>query len=216
MKTDNEVKFDVEAELRWDPRIDTTDIAVKVNGGVVTLSGYAHRYLEKWQAEQAAKRVAGVLALANDIEIRSADRQPTDPEIARAAVAALRVELPMSWEKIKPLVHGGNVVLEGTVEWHFQRERAESAIRGLKGIKSVGNSIVIKPIARRSDVKIKIEEAFKRQAAFDAAHLAVDADGTEVTLRGVVRSWTERDRAERSAWSAPGVTKVTNNLRVSE
>lgn len=215
MKTDRDIQFDVEAELKWDPQIDETGIAVKVNAGIVTLTGYVHSFFHKYEAEQVAKRVAGVTAVANDILVRvSTDTRITDPDIARDAVAALQSYLPTSWANIKPVVREGHVMLEGSVPWHYQRERAETAIRGLKGVSSVGNSIRVVPLVAAVDVKQKIEEAFRRSAEIDAGHIAVDANGTEVTLRGEVSSWTEREQAQRSAWAAPGVTNVTNNLRV--
>ena len=215
MKSDTEIKRDVEAELRWDPEIDQTDIAVKVNDAVVALTGFARSFPEKYRAEATAKRVMGVTAVANDIEVRlpSGDAL-TDPQIARAAVAALQSALPLSWLEVKPLVHDGHVALEGTVEWHYQREKAEHAIRDLKGVVSVRNSIRIKPRVAPSEIKHKIEEAFRRNAEVDAQHITVDAQGAEVTLRGEVRSWAERDQAQRTAWSAPGVMQVRNELQV--
>jgi osmotically-inducible protein OsmY len=216
MKTDADIKRDVEAELKWDPQIDETDIAVKVNGGAVTLSGYARNYLERHQAEQTAKRVAGVAAVANDIQVRLRSiARPTDPEIAREAIAALKFELPIAWEKIKVLVDNGHARLEGNVEWYFQREQAEAAIRRVNGVLSLRNHMTVVPTVRPADIKLKIERAFKRSAEVDASHITVDTSGTEVTLRGEVRTWAERDQAQQSAWSAPGVTNVTNNLRVS-
>ncbi len=215
MKSDTEIKRDVEAELRWDPEIDQTDIAVKVNDAIVTLTGFARSFPEKYRAEATAKRVTGVTGVANDIEVRlpSADAL-TDPQVARAAVAALQTALPLSWQEIKPLVHEGHVALEGTVEWHYQREKAEHAIRDLKGVVSVRNSIRVKPRVAASEIKHKIEEAFRRNAEVDAQHITVDAQGSEVTLRGEVRSWAERDQAQRTAWSAPGVMQVRNELQV--
>jgi osmotically-inducible protein OsmY len=215
MRLDGDIKRDVEAELCWDPEVDDTDIAVKVNGGVVTLSGYARSYYEQQHAEQTAKRVAGVTAVANDVLVRlDLAGRATDPEIAREVIAALQYWLPISWEKIKPVVRDGHVMLDGTVAWHYQRERAENAVRRVKGVSSVDNSIRVMPTLTAGDIKHKIEDAFRRSAEIDARHVAVDADGTEVTLRGEVRSWSERDQAQQSAWSAPGVTRVINELRV--
>jgi len=214
MKSDTDIKNDVEAELKWSPDVDETDIAVKVKGGEVSLSGYARNYFEKYQAETAVKRVKGVAAVANDIEVRSFSGAPTDPEIARAAVAALKFELPLIWENLKTVVQAGRITLEGTVEWHYQRERAESAVRRLNGVVSVLNSIRIEPKITPEDIKHRIENAFRRIAQVDADRITVDAHGSDVTLRGEVRSWAERDQAQQTAWSAPGVVKVINELRV--
>jgi osmotically-inducible protein OsmY len=214
MRADIDIKTDVEAELRWSPDVDDTDIAVKVNGGEVTLSGFADNYLSKYEAEIATRRVKGVTAVANDIRVKPLSGAPTDPEIARAAVEALRTELPIAWEQIRPVVKEGRVSLEGTAEWHYQRERAESVIRGLTGVVSVRNSIKICPSRGPDNIKQRIEASFRRLAQVDADRIVVDTSGSEVILRGEVRSWAERDQAQRSAWSAPGITDVKNELTV--
>jgi osmotically-inducible protein OsmY len=214
MKSDADIKRDVEAELKWSPEVDETDIAVKVHGGEVTLTGFTRNYMEKYQSEVVARRVKGVAAVANDIQVKPASGAPTDPEIARAALAALKLELPLAWEQIKPTVKDGRVSLEGTVEWHYQRERAESAIRHLNGVISVLNTVTVKPRIAPDDIKHRIEDAFRRIAYVDASHITVDASGSEVTLRGEVRSWAERDQAQQTAWSAPGVSRVTNGITV--
>src|SRR5579864_7922643 len=179
MKFDTDIKKDVEAELRWSPDVDETDIAVKVNNGEVTLTGFVRSYLEKCQAETVVKRVKGVAAVANDIEIRSFAGTQTDPEIARAAVGVLKIELPLKWESIKTIVQQGRVTLEGTVEWHYQRERAESAVRRLSGVVSVLNQIRIQPKIAPQDIKHRIEDAFRRIAHVDANQITVDAQGSD-------------------------------------
>lgn len=214
MKSESDIRRDVEAELKWSPDVDETDIAVKVKDGEVTLSGYARTYFEKHQAEIAVKRVKGVAAVANDIEVRWLAGAPTDPEIARAAVSALKLELPWSWESIKTVVQQGRVKLDGSLEWHYQRERAEGAVRRLHGVVSVLNQIRIEPKIVPQDIKVRIEDAFRRIAQVDADRITVDAQGPEVTLRGEVRSWAERDQAQQTAWSAPGVVRVINELTV--
>jgi osmotically-inducible protein OsmY len=216
MKSDADIKRDVEAELRWDPDIDATDIAVAVKDGVVTLTGFARSYMQKWQAERDAKRVSGVVGVANDIEVRiPASGQRPDPEIARDAVAALKQELPYSSEQIRVVVKDAWVTLEGTVEWNYQRTRAEEAVRRVRGIKGISNLILLKPSVAPSEIKAKIEDAFRRNAEIDASRITVEAHGSEVILRGTVRSWAERQEAEHAAWRAPGVTKVDNRITIS-
>jgi osmotically-inducible protein OsmY len=215
MRTDSEIKRDVEDELKYDPDIDATDIAVAVKSGVVTLTGFVKSYVDKYEAERAAKRVAGVVGLANDIEVRlpTIDERP-DPEIARDAVAAIKTRLPISGDRIKVLVKSGWITLEGEVEWNYQRDSAEEAVRSLKGAKGVINSVKIKPQVKPDEIKRKIEEAFRRNAEIDANRIQVEANGAEVILKGVVRSWAERKEAERAAWAAPGVVRVEDRISV--
>jgi len=215
MRTDSEIERDVGEELKWNPDLDSTDIAVTVKDGVVTLGGFVKSYVDKTEAEVAAKRVAGVVAVANDIAVRlpATDERP-DPEIAREAVASLN-QLPISAERIKVVVKNGWVTLEGTVEWHYQRNIAEAAVGYIRGVKSVTNLIGLRPRAEPIEIKKRIEEAFRRSAEIDANHITVEANGSEVVLKGSVRSWAEREEAERGAWAAPGVTKVEDRLVVS-
>jgi osmotically-inducible protein OsmY len=215
MKSDQEIKKDIEDELRWDPELDATDLAVAVSNGVVTLTGFVSSYLQKYQAEKAAKRVAGVVAVANDIEVRlPTDDQRPDPDIARDAVAALKSELPFSYQKIKVVVRDGWITLEGEAEWNYQKEKAEEAVRTVKGVKGIVNAIHIKPKVAATELKRKIEEAIKRSAELDANNISVDATDGAVILTGTVHSWYEREVAERTAWQAPGVNKVENRITV--
>jgi osmotically-inducible protein OsmY len=164
----------------------------------------------------AAKRVVGVVAVANDIEVRvpTLDERP-DPEIAREVVDAIRSHLPTSWEHIKVIVKNCYINLEGEVEWQYQRETAEAAARGLQGVKGVTKLIEIRPHAVPDDVKRRIEAAFKHNAEIDARHIVVEISGSQVILKGKVRSWAEREEAERVAWAAPGVTDVDDHIVVS-
>jgi osmotically-inducible protein OsmY len=182
----------------------------------VTLAGFVKSYTDKYEAEVATKRVAGVVAVANDLEVRmpAVDERP-DPDIARDAVAALKAQLPVSWENIKIVVKNGWVTLEGEVQWQYQRQTAEIAVRRIKGVKGVSNTILLRPHIEPSEVKRKIEEALRRSAEVDASRITVEANGGEVVLKGTVRSWIEREEAERAAWAAPGVTKVDDRIVVS-
>src|ERR1700686_5301243 len=201
MKSDSEIERDVRDELKWDPDLDAEDIAVSVKNGVVTLAGFTHSYTDRLEAEAATKRVAGVLAVANDIEVRlpAIDQRP-DPDIARDAVAALKSELPISHDRIKAIVKGGWMTLEGAVEWQYQKSTAETAVRKVKGVKGVTNVITVKPKVEPSELQRKIMEAFKRNAEGDANRITVEANGSEGILKGPVRSWIERQEAERAPW----------------
>jgi osmotically-inducible protein OsmY len=216
MRLDSDVKRDVEDELRWDPDIDATDIGVAVHDGIVTLAGFVRSYAQKTEAERDAKRVAGIVGVANDIEVRLPvlDQRP-DPEIARDAVNALKAELPFSSENIKVVARDGWLTLEGTVEWNYARERAESSVRRVRGVKGVTNAIALKPKVVPHEIRRKIEDALRRSAELDASRITVEANGSEVILRGTLKSWAERQEAERAAWAAPGVTRVDNRITIN-
>ena len=214
MISDSEVKKNVEYELEWDPGLDASQLAVAVSGGVVTLTGVVHRYDDKLEAERAAKRVKGVYGLANDVEVRIASEGHTDAEIAREAVAALQMQLPVSVQSIQTVVDDGHVTLEGQVQWNYQRQRADAAVRHLRGVKSVRNKIVIAPAAAAKEVRGAIQAAFHRNAQIEANRISIDVAGSDVALNGTVKSWAEREEAERAAWMAPGVSHVRNNIAI--
>jgi osmotically-inducible protein OsmY len=215
MKSDAELLKDVTDELRWTPNVDDKDIAVKVTDGVVSLSGYVKSLDESAAAEKAVKRVAGVRALANDllVSIPMSSMLP-DPELARNAAEAIEQRLPHAAPLIRIVVHDGHIKLEGAVEWQYQKEQAEECVRKLHGVRFVSNLITLKGRPVAIDIKERIAAALKRSAQLEAERIEVDVDGTQVTLKGRVRSWSEHEEAANMAWSAPGVLEVKNYLSV--
>jgi osmotically-inducible protein OsmY len=216
MRTDEDVKRDVENELKWDSDIDSSYLGVAVKDGVVTLSGFVRSFRQKRKAEEDATRVDGVKGVANDVEVRLPliNKRP-DPEIAREIVAELKAELPYAADGIKVVVKDGDVTLKGEVEWDYQRRRAADTALRVIGVTGLTNEIELKPKVNPEDLKRKIEDAFKRNADVDAQRITVEANGSQVVLRGIVRSWAEREEAERVAWLAPGVTRVDNRITIA-
>ncbi len=215
MKTDAEIRRDVEVELRWDPGVDDKKIGVIANNGVVTLTGEVPHYAARWAAEDAAKRVNGVRAIANELKISMPlTGVRTDTDIAEAAANTLRWHVSLSDSQIKPVVKDGWVTLTGKVSFGYQRTAAENAVRHLMGVKGITNSILVSSPVNVSDVKQKIEDAFKRHAILDAKDIEVKVDHSTVTLKGHVHTWQEFDDATRAAWAAPGVATVDNRLTI--
>lgn len=213
MKTDNELRRDVERQLEWEPAIDERRIGVSVMDGVVTLTGYVPTYAQRWKAERTVERVEGVRGVANELEVHLAS-DVSDSDVARAAVDALKWDVTVPSDRIKVKVDKGWVTLTGDVDWDYQRRAAERAVRNLSGVKGITNTIIVKPTVKAQNVRTLIEETFKREATLDARGINVEVSGTEVTLRGSVRSWLERHEAEKAAWTAPGVTAVHNHITV--
>jgi osmotically-inducible protein OsmY len=210
-RTDQEIQTDVLAELRWDLGTPAKDIGVAVKDGVVTLTGTVDTYLNKWRAEQAAHHVTGVTAVANDVTVRTIGER-TDSDIAAAAVHALKWNTSIPADKIHVTVDKGWVTVKGEVEWQYQKQEVERVIRPLWGVKGVSNLITVKPLASPADLKRKIEDALVRSAQVDAKNITVEVQGSKAVLKGRVRSWAEREEAERTAWLAPGIAAVDNQI----
>ena len=215
IKSDSQLQHDVIEELHWDPSIGRTEIGVACKDGVVTLSGNVDSYARKYAVVQAAERVAGVKAIAEELSVvlPSSSLRP-DTDIAHAVVEALRWDVDVPQEGITARVDEGWVWLEGQVEWQFQRAAAERAIRFLTGVKGVTNLVSIQPRAYAGDVRQRIEDALQRHARKDARNIKVEASDGQVTLKGTVRSWAERSDAEVAAWAAPGVRSVVDQLTI--
>jgi osmotically-inducible protein OsmY len=217
MKTDTELQHAVMDELAWEPSVDAAEIGVSAESGIVTLSGTVKSLPQKWAAEKAAQRVAGVKAVTDETVVKlPGDSELTDTDIARAAVNALDWNASVPRGRVTLIVSHGWVTLEGTVRFHYERVAAEYAVRAITGLKGVTNLITVKPPhTSPSDVKHRIEQAFERAADVDAQTISVDTRDGKVILRGTVGSWTEREQAEWAAWAAPGVSQVENRILVT-
>ena len=199
-------------QLAWDPQVDATMIGVTNKEGIVTLTGYVDTYAARLAAERSARKVYGVKAVVNELVVKLAEER-IDPDIAKDALHALanRVDVPLG---ITVTVRDGHIALGGRVQWNYQRVSAERAVKYLRGVRGVFNNIVVAPVVSPKDVETRILDALRRLADVDARRVHVAAEGPRVILSGFVRSWNEREEAERAAWTAPGVSKVDNRIAV--
>lgn len=215
MKTDAQLKRDVNAELEWEPSINASQVGVAVKDGVVTLSGHLDTYIEKYAIEKAVQRVEGVRAIAMEIDVKlDPAHKRSDSEIALGAESALKWHALVPNERIKVRVEKGWVTLKGEVDWDYQRQNAEKAVRPLTGVLGVTNSITLKASTTPTNVAARIREAFTRHAQREAKRIEVIVNGSQVTLQGAVDSWPERAAAYGAAWSAPGISTVINEIEV--
>lgn len=215
MKSDIQLRDDVQAELNWTPEVKTSDVGVIARDGVVTLTGHLASHAEKYAIERAVQRVHGVKAVAVELTVKLPfDNQRTDADIAMAAERALEWNALVPHDKIRPMVEKGWLTLMGDVEWEFQRSAAERAVRDLMGVTGVSNMVKVTPKVSPANVEKNIQDALSRQATREAKHVSIAVDGSQVTLRGTVHSWAERDAVQGAAWSSPGVSVVVNDLLV--
>ena len=218
VQTDEELQQEILREFKYDASLQPNEIGVAVKDGVVTLTGYVDSYLKRWAAEEAAHRVRGVKAVANDIEVKlPTSSQRTDADIAAAVTRALEWDAFLDIDKLDVTVSKGWVTLKGEVEWGFQRADAERVVRRITGVRGVSNMITVKPRQHPTpdEMKKRIEDALVRSAETDAKRINVEVRGDKVILTGTVRAWAEKQEAERVAWSAPGVASVENRIVVS-
>lgn len=216
MKTNEQLQRDVMDELKWDPMIAASEIGVAVKDGIVTLSGYVDNYSKKYAAEKAAKRINGVVAVAEDIEVRfnKAGRHD-DTAIAEAILNAFKWSNLVPESKLKVKVDDGWVTLEGTVDWQFQKDAAYKTIRDIEGVKSIINSIKLKPRLEKDDVEKTIRQALHRRANVNADNIRVYTEGSKVILSGKASTWNERREVEKAVWSSPGVIEVEDNIDIT-
>lgn len=216
MKTDSQLRQDVSAELKWEPSVHAARIGVEVKDGVVTLAGQVDSYSEKWNAERAAQRVAGVKAMTTELKVHLTGlSKRTDGDVAQAVENVLEWTSSLPAGAIKVMVEGGWVTLSGDVDWQYQRQAATDSVRCLMGVTGVSDQISIKPSVTATAVKSDIEAALKRTSIADARQISVAVHGSDVTLSGTVHSWDERCTATNSAWGTPGVRNVVDMMTLA-
>jgi len=212
MKTDLQIQQDVMAELKWEPKVNAAHIGVEVKNGVVTLSGHVDSFAEKWNAEQATKRVVGVKVIAIELDVAlPGSSKKSDTEIAKAAMEALKWNVYKIADLVSIKVEDGFITLTGQVPWHFERLSAENSLRYLTGVRGVYNHIMVKPAISVNTIKVDIERALKRRAHEEAQEITVSIHGDEVTLGGKIHDWKEKSLAIDAVWAVPGVKKVIDN-----
>ena len=215
MKSDSTIREDVEQELRWEFGANPPDVVVLVHSGVVTLTGGVRNFNEKWQAEDAARRVAGVTGIANDLEVRLPELgQRPDPDIARDAVWAQEYAVPEAADNLRVIVKNGVVILEGEVRWYFDKLRAARTAGHVRGVVEVKNLIKVKPVMLPIDIEKWIRAALGRNHLTNRAQINFEIRGTRAILTGSVDSWAAREAAEEAVGHAPGISEVENLITV--
>jgi osmotically-inducible protein OsmY len=217
MHTDQQIRQDVEEELCWDPDVEHTGIVVLVKDGIVTLAGFVPSMASRNHVECAVMRILGVRGIANDISVRlTPEAQRQDAQIVRDVIAAIVADQPALADRVQVIVHDGHVTLQGKAESQWERQRAESAVRGIRGVTLISNHISIHPLQdpRAAEAQQRIQDAFRRNAAVDDSRIQVHAENGEVVLSGCARTLQEKDEAQRTAWRAPGVHRVVNEITV--
>lgn len=216
MKHDEQLQQDVFNELKWEPSVNADNIGVMVKDGIVTLSGHVHTFAEKWRAEEAALRVAGVKALVVEVEVKLlADNQRPDADIARSAENVVRWSNDLRHNSVKIMVEQGWITISGFVEWAYQKRNIGFALSNLMGVVGVNNQLSVEPKIKSEAVKTDIEQALKRRAIEGVKHVSITVQGTEVTLTGHVHSWAERELVNHSAWNTSGVKSVVNHITIA-
>jgi osmotically-inducible protein OsmY len=215
IKTDTELHRDVVDELASDPSLDASRIAVAAHDGVVTLTGVVRSYWQKIEAENAVKRVTGVRGVANDLTVELlSEHRRDDTDLAAAAADTLdwHSDLPKT---IKVTVANRWITLSGTIDWQYQKEEAERAVKYLSGVKGVINLLTMKSAPNVADVRERIRKELERTVDQEANGITIETSNGRVTLRGSVHSWPELDAARRAAWSVPGVKEVDAELVIA-